>query len=130
MRNSHVILSNGTLAQTVGETLKSCQTPRERRIRKIAELTRAISAAQKDIPLYGQKAIDFINRKKAERDALMLTTDDGEVFNPTDPEVIRYLGTPESRAAVEELILAVSPEFTAPLPESMPETQEPGGEYF
>lgn len=103
------------------------RTPREERIAKIAALTRAIHIAQLEIPIYGQKAIDFIARKKAERDALMLTTDDGSQLDPADPAVIKTLGTPESRAEVEDLIGSFepepAPEFTAPLPEAMPEPQ-------
>lgn len=109
------------------------RTPRERRIRKIAMLTREIARAQKDIPLYGQKAVDFITRKKAERDALMLETDDGVHLDPNDPEVIRTLGTPESRAAVEDTIGVFeddAQEFTAPLPEKMPEVPTEAKGYF
>lgn len=55
------------------------RTPEERRIRKIAELTRAIAIAQSDLTHYqrighekGEQIVrDFIHRKQAERDALM-----------------------------------------------------------
>lgn len=105
------------------------RTPRERRIARISELTRAIDRDQKLADTWKEEgnlkgealALGSVARKKAERDALMLQTDEGDSLDPDDPEVIRALGTPESRAAVESLIEAVSPEFTAPLPEGMPE---------
>lgn len=137
-------ISNASCIAQINAAPLPDRTPREKRIRKIAELTRAIAIAQKDAEHYRkirrhdgeQINLDFIARKVKERDRLMLTTDDGDELSASDPDVVRYLGTPETRAAVESTISAFDPdplpvpEFTAPLPEAMPETQADGGTYF
>jgi hypothetical protein len=124
------------------------RTPRERRIAQIAALTREIARNQRDADYHRstghpERAAIFestIARQVAERDALMLTTDDGDELSASNPDVLRYMGTTETRAAVESTIAAFDedvPEFSAPLPEKMPETHAPelrghadGGTYF